>query len=390
MPRRCIPPALLLLAGWAAASAGEDGGTATGREAFELRDAAGARSVEAVVVAAAGDGGMLLELDDGRYLVANPGEVVARRSVPGPSSEETPRELGERVVAELPPGFEILTTRHYVVCYDTSRDYARWCGALFERLHDVFLNFWSRAGIAVASPTRPLVVVIFSDKAAYEAHAARDLGAAADRVVGYYNLMSNRVTTFDLTETDGPAGSAAGSATAANQIMASPAAAGLVATLVHEAAHQMAFNCGLHRRLAPVPLWVSEGVAIYFETPDLAASGGWRGIGPPNRPRLDHFLAHHEQGDIAAIIASDDRFRAADSALDAYAGAWALTRYLVEAKKEKFVDYLRQQASKAPLEEDDPAGRLREFAAAFGAPAEAIEQEVVKAAARLQARLRGR
>jgi len=391
MPRRCILPACLLLAGWAAASCGQDhGAVPADRESIELRAAGTPPTVEAAVVAEAVDGGMLLELDDGRYLLAHPGDVISRRPLPEAATAETPRQLGERVLAELPPGFELLLTRHYVVCYETSRDYAKWCAALFERLHEVFLNFWSRAGIELTPPPRPLVVVIFSDKAAYEAHASRDLGAAADRVVGYYNLMSNRVTTFDLTETDGLTGTGAGSAGTANQIMASPAAAGLVATLVHEAAHQMAFNSGLHRRLAPVPLWVSEGIAIYFETPDLAASGGWRGIGPPNRPRLDHFLAHHRHGDLVAIISDDDRFRAVESPLDAYAGAWALTRYLVEAKKTKFIDYLRRQALKQPLADDSSTARLREFEAAFGASAEAVEQEVVKAAARLQTSLRGR
>jgi len=257
-----------------------------------------------------------------------------------------------------PPASRSSTTRHYVVCYDTSRDYARWCGALFERLHDVFLNFWSRAGIAVASPTRPLVVVIFSDKAAYEAHAARDLGAAADRVVGYYNLMSNRVTTFDLTETDGPAGSAAGSATAANQIMASPAAAGLVATLVH---------------------------ATYFETPDLASQRGWKGIGNVNKPRLERYLARPGVGSLERMIVDDDMFRDAEGALDAYARAWALTYYLMQTRKEAFVGYMKTIARKEPLAEDSPEQRLRDFEEAFGAAPAAVEETMLRFLSRLRA-----
>ncbi|MFM7245817.1 MAG: DUF1570 domain-containing protein [Planctomycetaceae bacterium] len=360
------------------------------RARLDLRTGGTTSTVDAAIVVEAADGGMLLELDDQRYQLVPAGTVEARRPAPPREPAESPRACGQRVLAELPPGFALLTTRHYVVCFDTSRDYAQWCAALFERLHAAFGNFWSQAGLEIADPSRPLVVVIFADRAAYERHAAGDLGAAADRVVGYYNLMSNRVTTFDLTGTDGLAAGASRPGGAAAEIMASPAAAGLVSTLVHEATHQMAFNCGMHRRLAPVPLWVSEGIATYFETPDLAADRGWRGIGTPNRSRLDQFLAGYREGDIAAIVAADDRFRDADRPLDAYAAAWALTRHLTESRKGAFVGYLRGQAAKRPLAEDSAADRTREFEAAFGGSVAELEKDVVASAARLQSRLQRR
>jgi len=357
------------------------------RERLEVRVGGERRIVEGDVVVEAVDGGLLLELADERYELVQPADIVAREQLVDRPAAESPRELGQRIVAELPAGFDVHVTRHYVVCFDTSRDYARWCAALFERLHEAFGNFWSKAGLEVADPPRPLVVVIFADRRAYEAHATRDLGAAADRVVGYYNLLTNRVTTYDLTGTAGasrPAGAPRGPAGV--EILTSPAAAGLVSTLVHEATHQMAFNCGMHRRLAPVPLWVSEGVATYFETPDLENSRGWRGIGRVNRPRLDHFLATHRRGDVAAIITADDRFRAADGPLDAYAAAWALTRHLIDARKRQFVAYLRDQADRPPLAADSADRRLRDFEAAFGVSPAAIEEEVVRAMARLASR----
>ncbi|MFM8734804.1 MAG: DUF1570 domain-containing protein [Pirellulales bacterium] len=355
-------------------------------ERIEIRADEGPRTVEAAIVVEAEDGGLLVEHRDERYELLQPREILARATTPGAPADETPRALGQRLLAELPAGFDVLVTRHYVVCFDTSRDYAKWCAAVFERLHEAFVNYWSKAGLEVADPQRPLVVVIFADRRRYAEHAARDLGPAAERVVGYYNLLSNRVTTFDLTGSDlvqrPPGRPRAGSAA---EILASPAAAGLVSTLVHEATHQMAFNCGMHRRLAPVPLWVSEGIATYFETPDLENTRGWRGVGAVNRPRLDHFLAHHAAGDIEAIVAADDRFRAADGPLDAYAAAWALTRHLLDTRKRQFVDYLRTQAAKQPLADDSREGRLREFEAAFGITPAALEDDVVKAMARLAA-----
>jgi hypothetical protein len=388
MPR--LPVFALAFALVTAAAAGIGDEPAAGpdrRERIEVRTAEGRRVLEGRVLVEAVDGGVLLELADERYELVQPAEVVTREPLDAAEKAETARELGQRILADLPAGFEVHATKHYVVCFNTSRDYAKWCAAVFERLHDAFLNFWKKAGLEVAEPERPLVVVVFADRAAYEAHAARDLGPAADRVVGYYNLLTNRVTTFDLTGTDGVArGGARMRGGPAAEIMSSPAAAGLVSTLVHEATHQMAFNCGMHRRLAPVPLWLSEGVAAYFEAPDLDATRGWRGIGSVNRPRLDHFLATHRPGDIAALVTDDERFRSAEAPLDAYAAAWALTRHLIDTRKRAFVEYARLQAAKQPLAADSSDQRRREFEAAFGATPAEIESDVVKAMARLASR----
>jgi len=258
--------------------------------------------------------------------------------------------------------------------FPSSRAYAQWCGALFEKLHDAFINYWRKAGVEVETPRRPLVIVIFSDRERYEAHAARDLGAAADRVVGYYNLLTNRVTTFDLTGSDQLARRPATSAGRAGlEILASPEAAGLVSTLVHEASHQMAFNCRMHRRLAPVPVWLSEGVATFFETPDPGGRG-WKRIGGVNRPRLDTFLTSYRPGVLDEIVRGDEPFRATEGAIDAYARAWALTAFLAQTRKAALVDYITAIGAKPPLAPDGPEERLQDFVAAFGVEPHELEQ----------------
>jgi len=362
--------------GWVAGS-----DAAAARVAIVLRDGA---TITGRVVVEAQDGGVLVEHDDGRYEILEPDQLAGRPPEPAPAPEpDTPQALGRRILAELPAGFDVHITKHYVVCFDTSRDYAKWCGAVFERLHDAFNTFWTRAGLEVHDPERPLVVVIFADRRAYEAHAAADLGAAASRVVGYYNMLSNRVTTYDLTGSDALAnGRPRPAGTAGLAILSSPAAAGLVSTLVHEATHQLAFNTSLHQRLAPVPLWVSEGIATAFETPDLKNTRGWKGVGEVNALRLEQFLAGQRPGMIAAIIGDDELFRQPDTALDAYAAAWALTHHLLHSRKADFAAYLRILAAKRPLAADSPAARQEAFRAAFGEPA-AVEQQVFKMAARL-------
>jgi len=342
------------------------------------------RDVEGVVVVEAVDGGLLLERADERLELVQPAAILSRTPVTEPEVE-SPRDLGRRILGELPPGFDLLVTKHYCICFDTSRGYAQWCAALFERLHDAFANFWKQAGLEVVPPPRPLLVVIFADRQRYEAFAARDLGAAADRVVGYYNLMTNRVTTFDLTGSAGlprPPGQAA--ARAGLEILSSPEASGMVSTLVHEATHQMAFNGGLHRRLAPVPLWLSEGVATYFETPDLGSERGWKGIGNVNAPRLERFLKTYRAGTLEQIVRSDEPFRHPDEALDAYSRAWAVTFFLIQTRKAAFVEYLRAISRKEPLADDSPEERLRDFTTAFGTSPTVLEESVFKYLSRLR------
>jgi len=344
------------------------------------------REVEGRLVVEAADGGVLLELADQRYRIVQPEAIESREPLAALTGAATPRELGERILAELPAGFDLHLSRNYITCFATSRDYARWAAALFERLHDGFANYWAKAGVEVSAPRHPLIVVIFGTRAAYEPHAVADLGAAADRVVGYYNLLSNRIATYDLTASEDEAASAPRGRRTAEEILSRPEAASLVATLVHEATHQMAFNCGLHARLAPVPVWVSEGIATVFETPDLKSRSGWRGIGAVNRHRLERFRGGYRPGDLAAVLDSDDRFRDPATAVDAYAVAWALTWFLLETRRPRFVAYQRGLARKVPLEPDDPVGRRAAFVEAIGAGPDELEPALLRYMARLDLR----
>lgn len=374
----------VLVGNGSAAPGGKPGGASRQVERIDLQGDDGRRQIEGVVIVEAVDGGLLLEREDERLELVQPGAILSRTPV-ARADAESPRDLGRRILGELPPGFDLLVTKHYCVCFDTSRAYAQWCAALFERLHDAFTNFWKQAGLEMSPPPRPLLVVIFADRQRYEAFAARDLGAATDRVVGYYNLMTNRVTTFDLTGSAGvprPAGQSA--SRAGLEILGSPEASGMVATLVHEATHQMAFNGGLQQRLAPVPLWLSEGVATYFETPDLANDRGWKGIGNVNTPRLERFLKSHRAGALEQIVLGDEPFRRPDEALDAYARSWALTFFLAQTRKAAFVDYLRTISRKEPLAEDSQDERLRDFRTAFGVSPNDLEEPLFKYMTRLK------
>src|SRR5262249_8687575 len=120
---------------------------------------------------------------------------------------------------------------------------------------------------------------------------------------------------------------------------------------------------------ADIPLWISEGIAAFFETPDLRNAKGWRTIGAVNDNRLERFHSYLERrpaASLKSLISDDKRIRDTRQALDAYAEAWALNYYLIHHHPKQYIAYLQMLSRKEQLLWDDPATRLKEFQEAFG------------------------
>lgn len=357
-------------------SADQRGETSAADRVVEVsfRDEGRNQNVAGRMLIEAADGGMLLQSNDGQLYTIQGDMVVSRQGMGGPFAPLDAEAMGEQMLATMPDNFRIHTTPHYVICYDTSREYAEWTSSLFERLYKAFTNYWKRQGMELHEPTFPLGVVVFSNRAAYEATARTDLGMPPGNIVGYYNLKTNRVNMYDLTGSESLRnGNRRGSTREINQMLSQRAAVPLVSTIVHEATHQIAFNCGLQQRLADIPLWQCEGMAVYFEAPDLSSSRGWRGIGRVNYSRLNTFrrnLPTWRQGSLKSLLADSRRFRNPQTALAAYADAWALNYFLIKYRSDEYAAYLKMLAQKPPLEEDEPQTRLAEFQEHFGDPAE--------------------
>lgn len=356
-----------------------EAGGASGIDRVVVRRDGQQRELEGRVLVEAQDGGALLLATDGVLWPIQPDEMLRRDGDARPFVPLGPKELATRLRAELPAGFDALQTTHYVILFNTSRAYAQWCGSLFERLYMALTNYWSRRGLALSEPEFPLVAVVFADRRGYLESSRAELGSSAESIIGYYHLQTNRITMYDLTGL-GMSGSTAG----VRQFLAQGEAARSVATIVHEAVHQIAFNCGMHQRLSDCPLWFSEGVAIYFETPDLNSAKGWRGIGAINQPRLARwreYLRGRPADSLRTLIATDERFRDPKAALDAYAEAWALTYYLLKSRPDKYLEYVRLLSRKPPLVEDGPEKRIEQFQAIFG-DLEKLDAELVRAMGR--------
>jgi hypothetical protein len=335
------------------------------------------------VLLEAQDGGMLLEAPDGALWIIQPEELVRRAADATPFQPLGPDEIARQLLGEFPSGFKIHQTANYVICYNTSDAYAQWCGGLYERLYRGYYSYWKNRGLELRKPEFPLVALVFDDKESYARYAEKELGNATGSIFGYYNMQTNRVTMYDLTGIDELRKNQRGGSSAAhiNQILSQPAAERTVATIVHEATHQLAYNTGLQTRYAGNPMWVSEGIAVYFETPDLDNARGWRYIGAINRLHLNHFrdaLSQRPRDALEILLTDDSRFRDPKTSADAYAGAWALNYYLLRVRREQYVKYLQEMAQLPPLAEQTRAERLAQFRRAFGEDMKRLDEDFIR------------
>lgn len=356
------------------------------------------RTAEGQALRRDSQGGMILEAVDGALYALPASDVLEAASDDRPFAPLTHEQLGERLLAELPAGFRVHTTEHYVVAYDTSREYAEWTSSLLESLLKALVAYWKRQGLELDEPRFPLPIVIHASATAYQVAARQDgVGPSA---VGYYSQKSNRVRMFDLTGSDelralgGGGDPRRGSRRDVQRMLATPAAEPLVATIVHEATHQVAFNTGVMQRFADLPLWLVEGMAVYFEAPDGRSARGWRGVGKVNRRRYETFLANlpkWNDATLPSLVASDKRLRDPRTGGEAYADAWALNYYLIKRKPDAYVAYVKAMSEREPFDRPADAAatpkaiaaaRLAEFTKHFGDLGE-LRRDLVETMTRL-------
>jgi hypothetical protein len=246
------------------------------------------------------------------------------------------------------PNYEVSRSRHFVVVHPPGNE-KQWA-APFEKLFVQFKTYFSSRGFDMTAPRFPLVAVIFKTRAEYDSYTARQGIKPKRNLVGYYLVQNNRIITYDQT---------AGTEEFGQNTR----------TIIHEAAHQIAFNTGVQNRFAPPPSWVGEGIAVMFEANGIRDRHRY----PSWNQRLhEHHLAHFQtlakQGKVAEIlgkiIVDDQLFKSEPAA--AYSVSWALTFYLAEAKSRQFSAYLQQLAKRKNFTTTSAQQRWRDFAEYFG------------------------
>jgi hypothetical protein len=326
------------------------------------------------------DNSLYFRENDGKIWFVKPDQVKAKSKDEATVKPIGKKKLAERLLTELPPGFRVYETKHYLIAYQNELIYARWIGGLYEsRLYRAFEAFWEKKKkIRLKDPQYPLVAIIFGSKVAYDQHVQRELGAGQS-MVAYYNLQTNRITMYDLTAGFRNPNQELNDRRI-EQILQTPSVIPMVATIIHEGTHQLIFNRGMQTRFAESPLWMNEGLAMYFETPDRQSARGWKAPGRISDNRLATFrryLPRRQENALERMIRSDVAFRDPQTRVDAYAEAWAFNHFLLNKRSREYTDYLRNIATKKALIEETPEQRLTDFKRFLGEDLEQLDQDFI-------------
>ena len=300
---------------------------------------------------------------DGQVWSFHPSKASNYRRTADGFSSYSQNEMRSQLFREFGSGFKISGTAHYLVVHPPGTG-NHW-SSRFEQLYRSFIHYFTARGLQPARPQFPLVAVVFPDEARFLQHARTQKVTLPPDTLGYYSQLSNRILLYDVT-----AGKAADDPTWHLN----------AETIIHEAAHQTAFNTGIHSRYAPPPRWVAEGLGTLFESKGVWNSTQYRHQSDRiNRYQLDAFrryAARWPKGSLSQLIASDRMFQTNPDA--AYAASWALTFFLAETRPQQYLQYLRSTASRRQFTAHRSPEMLREFTDVFGTDVAMLEAQFLR------------
>ncbi len=315
------------------------------------------RTIEAMPLAWS-DANIALLTRDGQLLQVKPDEVKNFRRGNSSFHPLSAAEMRDVLQRELGPRFEVTGTGHYLVAWPAGQK-DQWAER-FEQLYRSMSQYMSARSIPLRSPQYPLVAIVWKTQAEMMQYSAREGTNVSAGVLGYYSIASNRVTMYDQG-----AGHADNAEWQRNY-----------ATVVHEAAHQTAYNTGVHNRYSPPPKWLVEGLGTLFEAPGVWNSQLYtKQSDRINAGRFNDFRQFSSQGlpagALADLISGDRSFQFNPGM--AYALSWSLTFYLVETRQADYVRYLNKMAELPDFQNYPSAKRLSDFTSIFGSDLKMFE-----------------
>ena len=336
------------------------------------------------------EGQVLFETSDTFVLAARDGQLYfvkredtfSKRSDDAPFVPYTKAEMIERLKREFPPNKGFYYKEMYdpfIVVYTTSRPFANWYGTLLQKLHEQYVSHWNKLGVKLTAPEVPLVAIMLSNEEMFRQYAQQAGVKLSKEQCAYYHKLTNRIVLYDISGQQAFREGMQRNAATSRDIQEFLRQPNNIKNVIHEAVHQVGFNTGMHPRLALIPVWLCEGLAVFHEVPDTRNKIGWT-LGPHiNRERLNQLNRYlnktHRESPIRNMIKNDDLFRGEKTALDNYALAWGLTFYFVKKRPKELAAYLAILQTKTPESDDTEDIRVKEFESCFGDNWEKFHQE---------------
>ena len=160
----------------------------------------------------------------------------------------------------------VATSQHFRMVHTGDADAGEALVDMLEEGRARFLHLFSAAGFALYDVGQPLVWALFDTHAEFDRMSFETERRDLSWLDAYYSPQTNCVTLVRL-QTEEMVADSDGTvvATSARPLACTTPVSGTdVARVLHELAHQLAFNSGVMERGVVYPLWAAEGLADYF------------------------------------------------------------------------------------------------------------------------------
>jgi hypothetical protein len=311
-----------------------------------------------------GQGAIALELGDGSLSIM-PQAALKKRTPGDDPTPMTPQDMLTRLEGEFGEDlFRGRIEKQYVVgvvlTAPLPKTSERRVGANLRKaarymsgIENMFQRFCKSMKIDREDPKFPLVVLIFETDDDFNEYTTKHTGGqglSAENIAGFYSPRTNYLYVR-MSECYS------------------------FATPLHEAIHQQCFNTRVLSRLAPLPVWFSEGIATGFE------GNGDRVQSDPLKLNAAYVKNILRSGGLPRqmswddVVTTDQVFRGDIFAGSAYIHAWSMHWLLVSRFRKQYPEYLRYLSSLEPLAEESTRVRSAKFEEIFGATPNAIQEE---------------
>ncbi|HVX84628.1 MAG TPA: DUF1570 domain-containing protein [Phycisphaerae bacterium] len=311
--------------------------------------------------------------------------------------------------------FKTRNSRHFVICYDTSDAFAAQRGGALEKSYDAFMAYFTMNKLRPQFLDHRLVVILFQNRSDYLEYAKKTEGADLQWAAGYYSQRTNRSAFYDEstgTEAEEVAHDLGKYRAQLQQLNAQIDAANarnnrsraLQLTLqrnnladalgrvdnkvgntlgmynstktTHEAAHQLAFNTGIQKRLVDYPLWFSEGLACCFEAEDHSGHRGPAVLNPGRVEEVHELMAANKLMPLDKFIVNPRPVSMSDDDLEViYAEGWALFHYLYRTNRNGMEKFLAAYNNEKPLLEIPITEQRKLFTDSFGSDLDTLDTQ---------------
>lgn len=284
--------------------------------------------------------------------------------------------------------FRRYDTERYILLSDADPDWTRQQGRYLERTYHQFHRFTKWLKLQPLPLQHKLVCILFQNRSSYQRFAATHDGISAPWIAGYFSpkhdwtafyhveaspsLSAAREQlsrmTADLRRLEAKAKDAAANnsadLTGLNERVALYrdhlkkqqlrvnvfATETSTATTIHEGVHQLMFHTRIQSPLRVYPLWISEGLAMNFETTTPNQAFGPQFDSPLRHEQFEEVLRNQQLITLSELIELEVHPPNEEKTMRTiYAQSYGLIAYLSRFHRPELRHYLESMRTIAPI-----------------------------------------